>query len=163
LKLQQVAQRTGGRVLQVGDPSVNLFLDQGLPVPESMRQAWDLCLELAAALFLLDVAVRRLAIEWPTHRAKEAPRDAARLTEAWRQARRSAQRGTPAAEVAGSAQAASVAPDGQTAAVQVDAASDATVATAEPVVQPPAHEPEDDSPMGRLRAAKRRARGGGDA
>ena len=67
-RLEAIARRSGGRVLKVGDPTVDLFLDEGLPVPESMRQAWDLCVYLAAALFVIDVAVRRLSLEWPTRR-----------------------------------------------------------------------------------------------
>ncbi len=155
-RLQAVARRTGGRVLAVGDPAADLFLNQGMPVPESMRQAWDLCVELAAVLFLLDVAVRRLALEWPKKRAKEAPRDATRVTEAWRLARRAAQGAAPVP-----ASAAPSEPSGATLAMD---ASDAprNDTPSQPAASPEAPiEPQDDSPLGRLRAAKRRARDGG--
>jgi hypothetical protein len=154
-RLEAVARRTGGRALSLGDASVNLFLDEGLPVPELMRQAWDLCIHLAAALFVIDVAVRRLSIEWRRAPVADEPRrDAARVTAAWRQARRTA-RGEAAVEPP---------PSRVDTASEVERAPARTVAVekpSEPVKPVQPGEPEDDSPMGRLRAAKRRARGGG--
>ena len=153
-RLESIARRTGGRVLKVGDPSVNLFLAEGLPVPESMRQAWDLCVYLAAALFVIDVAVRRLSIEWPVRRPAEAPRDAARVTAAWKQARRTARGGPIAQPVAEPTRA--PAPAGG-----VTAVIDPPAEPPSPPAMPEPEPPPDDSPMGRLRAAKRRARGAG--
>jgi hypothetical protein len=120
-----------------------------------MRQAWDLCVFVAAALFVVDVAVRRLSLEWPVRRPAEAPRDVARVTAAWQQARRRSREPQPAMPSgdAGSAPDVAARPVSPT----------AVAVQSPPVAQGPAAEPEpaDDSPMGRLRAAKRRAREGG--
>jgi hypothetical protein len=151
-RLEAIANRTGGRVLRVGDSSADLFLDEGMPVPEIVRQAWDLCVYLAAALFVIDVAVRRLSIEWNRTRVAEPARDAARVTAAWRQARRSAR---------GEAEASRVEERGPDKAPAVRQAKPEPAVAVEEVPAPPPDSPEDDSPMGRLRAAKRRARGGG--
>ena len=63
--LEQIADKTGGRVLRMKNPlEVDAFLRDGLQVPESARRMWDLMAILAAVLFLLDVAVRRIAIDW---------------------------------------------------------------------------------------------------
>ncbi|MFO0828782.1 MAG: glutamine amidotransferase [Phycisphaerales bacterium] len=61
---ERIAERTGGRVLTMGDPKVvDPFDRTGLPVPRSAKRIWDLMAILAAALFIIDVAVRRLSIE----------------------------------------------------------------------------------------------------
>jgi hypothetical protein len=124
-------------------------------VPETVRQAWDLCVYLAAMLFIVDVAVRRLSLEWNTKPAAEVIRDTARVTAAWRHARASARGDAPTAP-----RSPQQATSGQSRSAQ---AVPSAVAEPEPSanqpVAPVAHEPEDDSPMGRLRAAKRRARG----
>ena len=156
-RMAAIARRTGGRVLQVGDAGANLYETEGMPMPESLRQAWDLCVFVAAALFVVDVAVRRLSIEWPVRRAAEAPRDGVRLTAAWKLARQRAR-------VSGAA-------DGMVstggAAGGAAATTAAPIAVEEPPVRvaspSPEPDPHDDSPMGRLRAAKRRARDGGGA
>jgi hypothetical protein len=156
-RLEVIATRTGGRVLRLGDPAVDLFLDEGMPVPELVRQAWDLCVYLAAALFVIDVAVRRLSLEWRRTGIAEPARDAARITAAWRQARRSA-RGvepaalTPSPEPVPSTESPAAAPVHESPAANSPSESIAG--------DSPVEVPEDDSPMGRLRAAKRRARGG---
>jgi len=63
--LEQIADKTGGRVLRMGiADGINAFERAGLPVPESQRRMWDLLAIIAAVLFLLDVAVRRIAIDW---------------------------------------------------------------------------------------------------
>ena len=156
-RLESIAQRTGGRVIRIGDTTVDLFLDEGMPVPETIRQAWDLCVYLAAFLFIVDVAVRRLSLEWNAKPRTEVVRDTARVTAAWRHARASArgEASAPAADARGDAPTTPRTTRGE-----------APTAVAEPEpppappVAPPPEEPEDDSPMGRLRAAKRRARGG---
>ena len=157
-RMAAIARRTGGRVLQVGDVQAKLFETEGMPMPESMRQAWDLCVFLAAALFVVDVAVRRLSIERPVRRAAEAPRNAARVTAAWKQARHRAH--MPAAAQEGGAVGMSSS--------GASNASEAPIALEEPpsdsAPSPTSKaEPLDDSPMGRLRAAKRRAHEGGGA
>jgi uncharacterized membrane protein len=156
-RLESIAQRTGGRVIRIGDTTADLFLDEGMPVPETIRQAWDLCVYLAAFLFIVDVAVRRLSLEWNAKPRAEMVRDTARVTAAWRHARASARGEAPvsATEARGGAPTTPRATRG---------AAPTAVTEPEPPpappVAPPAEEPLDDSPMGRLRAAKRRARGG---
>jgi hypothetical protein len=67
---RKVAERTGGRVLQLAqDPKLLSAFDRtGLEVPASAKRIWDLMLILAAAIFVVDVAVRRLAFEPGTAR-----------------------------------------------------------------------------------------------
>ncbi len=91
--LEQIADRTGGRVLRLGNPAaVDAFLRDGLPIPESARRMWDLMAILAAVLFLLDVAVRRIAVDWGGARDSIAGRMATRqvgdgTVAAWKKAR----------------------------------------------------------------------------
>ena len=106
--LEQIADKTGGRVLALGVPQgIDAFDRAGLPVPESQRRMWDLMAIIAAALFLLDVAVRRIAIDWQG--ARKEVRDAMAVrtagdgtVAAWRKAReqRGAREATPDASAA---------------------------------------------------------------
>ncbi len=62
--MRQLAEMTGGRVLSGTDPSmVDLFYRGDLIVPRSAKHIWDLLAIIAAGLFLLDVAARRLAVD----------------------------------------------------------------------------------------------------
>jgi hypothetical protein len=62
--LEQLRQRTGGRLLSGTDPTLLNLFDRGdLEVPKSPRAIWDLLAIIAAALFVLDVAVRRIAVD----------------------------------------------------------------------------------------------------
>ncbi len=62
--LEQVRQRTGGRLLSGSDPAMlDLFDRSGLEVPKSPRAVWDLLAIIAAAMFVLDVAARRIAVD----------------------------------------------------------------------------------------------------
>ncbi len=62
--LTTLADRTGGRVIMPGDPLLaDLFNKDTLVVPRSAKQIWDLLAIIAASLFVLDVAVRRIALE----------------------------------------------------------------------------------------------------
>jgi len=63
--LQQIAGRTGGRVLRPFDPAAaDLFTRDGVQASTSPRSVWDLLLPVLLALILLDVAVRRIAWDW---------------------------------------------------------------------------------------------------
>ncbi len=65
--LLHLADKTGGRQLSAVDPLlVNLFEKEGLEPPRTLKDVWDLLVILAASLFVLDVASRRLSIdpEW---------------------------------------------------------------------------------------------------
>ncbi|MHC4100425.1 MAG: VWA domain-containing protein [Planctomycetota bacterium] len=61
--LKEVADRTGGRELGADPALVDLFYRGELDVPKSPRSIWDLLAILAAALFVLDVAGRRIAVD----------------------------------------------------------------------------------------------------
>ena len=62
--LEQVRHRTGGRLLGGTDPTLLDLFDRGdLKVPKSPRAVWDLLAIIAAALFVLDVAARRIAVD----------------------------------------------------------------------------------------------------
>tara|TARA_B100000579_G_C22628088_1_gene755193 strand:+ start:39 stop:794 length:756 start_codon:yes stop_codon:yes gene_type:complete len=62
--LQEVARKTGGRVLSPNDVElISLFDETGLTMPESPTSVWDLLAMLAASILILDVAVRRLWID----------------------------------------------------------------------------------------------------
>ncbi len=62
--LRQLAEDTGGRMLAANDPEVaDLFKRDDLTIPKSPKRIWDLLTILAAALFLFDVAARRLTID----------------------------------------------------------------------------------------------------
>lgn len=63
--LEQIVQRTGGRRLDIDDPlEANLFDRTGLTPVISSLPAWRPFAWLALALFLLDVACRRIAWSW---------------------------------------------------------------------------------------------------
>lgn len=62
-RLRQIQSATGGRVLDPRAPALaSLFDREGLPVPRSKVSIWDLLAILAASIFLVDVAARRLSI-----------------------------------------------------------------------------------------------------
>ncbi len=62
--LRDLAARTGGRVLSWESPELlDMFDRRNLEVPRSQKQIWDLLAIIAAGLFLLDVAARRLALD----------------------------------------------------------------------------------------------------
>jgi hypothetical protein len=62
--LKDLAQQTGGRELSPASPEIaDLFSHKDLQIPLSPRQIWDLMAIIAAALFVLDVAARRISID----------------------------------------------------------------------------------------------------
>jgi hypothetical protein len=62
--LEDLATRTGGRVLKSDNPDlINLFEAQDLEIPRSPREIWDLLTIIAACLFLFDVASRRITVD----------------------------------------------------------------------------------------------------
>lgn len=162
--LREVADRTGGRVLS-GDPAMaDLFDRTGLEVPRSPRAMWDLLAIIAAALFVLDVAARRLSV---SRRAVTgmAARAVGRRAEvgtgtvaAWKRvARRRTKEAAPAAETKFEADQADA---GR--AFDVSAEASQRPAAAAPTAAPKPDAPEADDEEGdytsRLLAAKRRAR-----
>ena len=63
--LMQVAALTGGRVLEWKPETENPWLRDGLKMPQSLRPVWQLICVIATAMFLLDVAIRRVRIDIP--------------------------------------------------------------------------------------------------
>jgi len=64
--LERVAERTGGRVLNASSPEAAALFDRtDLEIPRSSKPVWDILIILAASIFLLDVAARRIAIDLP--------------------------------------------------------------------------------------------------
>ncbi len=62
--LQQVAQVTGGRVLQGSDPVAHdLWRRDGLTMPVATRSIWLLVTLIGIGVFLADVGVRRVRVE----------------------------------------------------------------------------------------------------
>jgi hypothetical protein len=59
--LERAARQTSGRVLT---GSESLFTRDGLSRRQARLPVWDVALILAAVVFLFDVAVRRLALDW---------------------------------------------------------------------------------------------------
>jgi Mg-chelatase subunit ChlD len=64
--LEQVAARTGGRVIEFSTPveAVDAYLRAGAATPLMSRGLWDLLAIAAGVLFLLDVACRRFVFDW---------------------------------------------------------------------------------------------------
>lgn len=61
--LQQVAERTGGRVLSNDPAAADVWRREGLLMPVATRSIWLAVALSAIGLFLLDVAVRRVRID----------------------------------------------------------------------------------------------------
>jgi hypothetical protein len=167
--LLQIAEKTGGRVLRLGPTQgVDAFDRANLPIPESQRRMWDLMAILAAVLFLLDVAVRRLAIDWQG--ARKEVRDAIAVREAgdrsmaaWKKARE--QRGAREAPAAQSEALRRTLEEGPSLDVRSETADGGEANAARQRAQqqaagaePAAGEPEDTT--SRLLRAKKRAAGG---
>ncbi|MFI5379682.1 MAG: hypothetical protein ACHRHE_10320 [Tepidisphaerales bacterium] len=63
--LDEIARRTGGRVLPAWDPSaVDLFSREHLVVGSSPMPVWDILIPFLLALIIIDVAIRRIAWDW---------------------------------------------------------------------------------------------------
>jgi uncharacterized membrane protein len=160
--LEQVAARTGGRVLSGADPALLGLFDRGtLPLPRSPRAVWDLLAIIAAALFVLDVAARRLSVDRRELRAffaRLAGRRAATSTEtvaAWKRVARRRRAAAPMVPAARDA-----APSAFDVRQETGGGPRAAPPAAEPQrPEPPAPDGEGDY-TARLLAAKRRARGG---
>ncbi len=67
--LTELARRTGGRVLSVSD-SAAVFESSIVRPVQVRRPAWEDCVRLALLLFVLDVAVRRIALRPATAAAR---------------------------------------------------------------------------------------------
>ena len=90
--LEMIAERTGGRVLDPRDDLelVDPFDRSGLEMPMSPTRIWDIVVVIAASLFVLDVAVRRISFERRRRRQQKVSDGS--TVEAWKTARRRASR-----------------------------------------------------------------------
>jgi hypothetical protein len=90
--LEMIAERTGGRVLDPRDDLelVDPFDRSGLEMPMSPTRIWDIVVVIAASLFVLDVAVRRISFE--RRRRRQQKMSDGSTVEAWKTARRRASR-----------------------------------------------------------------------
>jgi hypothetical protein len=62
--LKDLADRTHGRVLRADSPeALQLFDAEDLEIPKSPKEMWDLLAIIAAALFVFDVAARRISVD----------------------------------------------------------------------------------------------------
>jgi uncharacterized membrane protein len=163
--LEQVAERTGGRVLRMDEVSLADAFDRtGLAIPRSPKRIWDLLAILAAAVFLIDVAVRRLAFDRDEARRLAAAalgqqaESGDATVEAWKKARGKA-KAPVAAEI----------PEPAAGGPRLDVGAEtrgdgprtaARPAAAEPAKDEPKTDGDEASPTSRLLKAKRRARGG---
>ncbi|MEE8507837.1 MAG: glutamine amidotransferase, partial [Myxococcota bacterium] len=174
--LTQLATRTGGRVLDGADPTlIDLFDREGLEVPRTHKRIWDLLAIIAAMLFVLDVAARRVSVDpkrlmalvgKAVGRRGEATTD---TVAAWKRTRaRVAHRRADAAALAETADArARFEADESDLGVAIDVGTDvprdlregpAPTARTKPAAEPEPAADEGDY-TSRLLAAKRRARG----
>ena len=65
VKLQEIAQKTGGRMLGAWDaPDADLFSRENLAQTASPLPVWDILIPILLGLILLDVAARRIAWDW---------------------------------------------------------------------------------------------------
>ena len=62
--LEEIADRTGGRVIPAFETNMDLFSRENLPVASSPLPVWDVLLPFLLALIIIDVAVRRIAWDW---------------------------------------------------------------------------------------------------
>jgi uncharacterized membrane protein/Mg-chelatase subunit ChlD len=100
--LRTIADRTGGRIIELDDPpeSVDLFEKIDLEIPLASKRVWDLLAIIAASIFLLDVALRRLSFDARSARSV-ASRAVSRPNQssgesvvAWKRARSRSRRGS---------------------------------------------------------------------
>ncbi len=161
--LRSVAESTGGRVLTMSDlPVANLFERNGLRQPESVRRIWDILAIIAAALLVIDVAVRRLVFD------REAARELAQqalgggvvsdgsTVAAWKRARSRSAKGEAKGDAESPTIPRPVKRAAKTATDQPMSAPSTPTPTAPPADLP---EGEEESPLARLRRAKQRAQG----
>lgn len=62
--LEQIADRTGGRVIPPFETNTDLFSRENLAVASSPLPVWDVLMPFLLALIIIDVAVRRIAWDW---------------------------------------------------------------------------------------------------
>jgi len=74
-----LAQRSGGRIFELGDTApVDLFSREGLMIRRSLQPVWTTLIAIAFVLFLIDLAMRRVAFDRWVAQAREDTIAAAR-------------------------------------------------------------------------------------
>ena len=77
--LSRLADRTGGRVFELSaEQQVDLFSREGLTVRRSLQPIWNVLIVIAFVLFLIDLAMRRVAFDRWVAQAREDTIAAAR-------------------------------------------------------------------------------------
>lgn len=77
--LTALARRSGGRVFEIGGSEpADLFTREGLTVRRSLQPVWTLLIAIAFVLFLIDLAMRRVAFDRWVAQAREDTIAAAR-------------------------------------------------------------------------------------
>jgi len=77
--LIDLAQRSGGRVFDLGSTeTVDLFSREGLTIRQSLQPVWTVLIAIAFVLFLIDLAMRRVAFDRWFAQAREDTIAAAR-------------------------------------------------------------------------------------
>src|SRR4051812_38552428 len=67
--LEEIAERTKGRVIPAFDPdTIDIFSRENLPPSASPLPVWDILLPILLGLILIDVAARRIAWDWQSTR-----------------------------------------------------------------------------------------------
>lgn len=159
--LRTIAERTGGRVFDLESLiPPDLFDRSTLQPPRSEQPAWELLALLAAALLILDVAVRRVSFDgvgmrtWLQRASRERSQGGGASVAAWKRSQRRGQR----SKVESSA---------RTSEFEAAVQSAADPPSVEPPAQPVEDEVEASDTVSKLRAARDRARrerdGEGDA
>lgn len=62
--LAAIADRTGGERLDLAAPHVDLFSKRNVTIPSESHSAWPIPIAVAAVLFLIEIAVRRVLAAW---------------------------------------------------------------------------------------------------
>jgi hypothetical protein len=150
--LTEIAQRTGGRLLNPFDPQADLFNRQGLTEPRISRPLTNYLIALAIILLLLDVAIRRIAID---RRMVASARD---FVLARSPRRAPAPQPTAVLSAARKSKPIHVPDASPDIILPPSPAFDQSPVTTTVAEAPPSQSP--DNPLDRLAAAKRRARQG---
>ncbi len=160
--LRAIAEETGGRVLRESDLGVvDLFDRKGLTRPESVRRIWDILAIIAAALLVIDVAVRRLVFDGAAARdiAQQAFGGAkgtgGEMVSAWKKARRGSSESAKDRIDGKSSEKSTAVPTGST--TPMARPPNASPPSTKDEPNEPAVDGDSESPMDRLRRAKRRA------
>lgn len=66
----ELARATNGRIYRLEPSGADLWVREGLKMPEISQPAWLLVAAIAVGMFLVDVAARRIAIDWVAMKAR---------------------------------------------------------------------------------------------